>query len=131
MSAEDLYCYRCGAVLSGLPLPLSRREECPSCRAELHVCRMCVHYAPRLARACDEDDAPDVRDKESANFCDYFRPSPDAFDGSRAAADAAAQAELARLFGDGKDDSSAGGDAGGVDDETARALREAESLFKR
>jgi len=73
-----------------------------------------------------------VRDKESANFCDYFRPRPDAFDAGRAAANAAAQAELAKLFGDASGDSaSPTADTADAESEAARALREAESLFKR
>ena len=129
MSADRLVCYRCGAALTALSLPLSRRDECPECRAQLHVCRMCTHHAPRLSRGCDEDDAPDVRDKERANFCDYFRPRPDAFDAERAAASAAAHAELAKLFGDAP--SGAASAAAPGDADTAKALRNAEALFKR
>jgi len=133
MSAQRLVCYRCGAALTDLSLPLSRRDECPECRAELHVCRMCTHYAPRLSRGCDEDDAPDVRDKETANFCDYFRPRPDAFDAGRASANAAAHVELAKLFGDASDGARTTAEAPEDDAETAaaKALRDAESLFKR
>ncbi|MFO7287636.1 MAG: hypothetical protein LOD94_15710 [Gammaproteobacteria bacterium] len=129
---SGLVCYRCGAALDSLSLPWARRDECPRCRAELHVCRMCTHYAPRLSRGCDEDDAPDVRDKETANFCDYFRPRPDAFDAGRAAASAAARAELAKLFGDaGGDSASPIADAADAENASERALREAEALFKR
>lgn len=131
--AEPLSCWRCGASLAELSLPLSRRDECPKCRAELHVCRMCVHYAPRLPRGCDEDDAPDVRNKETANFCDYYKPSPTAFDAAGARGDAAARAELAKLFGE------PGAGASGADEHAATPperkaddpLSEAEALFKR
>ncbi|HEX6994785.1 MAG TPA: hypothetical protein VF339_11640 [Gammaproteobacteria bacterium] len=127
-----LLCWRCGASLAELSLPLSRRDECPKCRAELHVCRMCVHYAPRLVRGCDEDDAPDVRDKETANFCDYYKPSPQAFDAAQASADAAARAELAKLFGE---PAAGAGDADGKPPAEERApddpLAAAEALFKR
>lgn len=137
--SEPLACYRCGASLAVLSLPLGRRDECPSCRAELHVCRMCVHYAPRLSRGCDEDDAPDVRNRESANFCDYFKPSPKAYDAAGAAREAAARDELARLFGEA---SGAGAsatheiarndrDATQTSQEADKARAEAEALFKR
>ena len=96
--AEPLHCYRCGASLEKLSLPLSRLDECPQCAAHLHVCRMCQRYAPRLPKGCSEDDAPDVRDKQSANFCDYFKPSATAFDPAAQAADAAARAQLDALF---------------------------------
>jgi hypothetical protein len=39
-------CFRCGASLAALSLPLSRRDECPECTASLHVCRMCRHFDP-------------------------------------------------------------------------------------
>ncbi|GMW07544.1 MAG: hypothetical protein AMXMBFR8_23400 [Nevskiales bacterium] len=97
--AHDLVCWRCGASLAALSLPLRRLEECPSCRAELHVCRMCVAYDPRVARKCTEDDAEEVKAKEQANFCDYFRPRRGAFDSSLAAAERHAKDELAALFG--------------------------------
>jgi hypothetical protein len=130
MGAEELLCHRCGASLAVLSLPLSRRDECPACRAELHVCRMCIHYAPRWRRGCDEDDAPDVRDKATANFCDYFVPSRNAFDAGKAAEGTVAQAELDKLFGG----MSGGGDAP-PDPDTQEpaddALRAAEALFKR
>lgn len=131
--AETLACWRCGASLAELSLPLSRRDECPECRAELHVCRMCVHYAPSLPDGCDEEDAPEVRGKENANFCDYFKPSRSAFDAGQAGADDAARAELARLFGEpvpgGTD--AASNEASPSEHEPDDALSEAEALFKR
>lgn len=95
---ETLHCYRCGESLAALSLPLARLDECPKCRAQLHVCRMCVRFAPRLPKGCSEDDAPDVRDKQNANFCDYFKPSATAFDPAQRDADAAAKAALDALF---------------------------------
>lgn len=128
--ADALACYRCGASLAALSLPLARLDECPKCRAELHVCRMCTHFTPRLRRGCDEDDAPEVRDREGANFCDWFNPNPGAFDPADAATEIAARAALARLFGE--DDANADaspGDAEAAASEQAR--RDAEALFKR
>jgi len=128
--SPSLLCWHCGASLAELSLPLSRRDECPKCRAELHVCRMCVHYAPRLLRGCDEDDAPDVRNKETANFCDYFKPSPKAFDAGRASAEAAARAELARLFGE-PGSADGGGERPDGERKPDDPLAAAEALFKR
>jgi len=96
--AHELRCYRCGESLAALSLPLTRLDECPKCRAQLHVCRMCERFAPRLPKGCTEDDAPDVRDKKSANFCDYFRPSAKAYDPSELTAEQAAKAQLDALF---------------------------------
>jgi len=93
-----LHCYRCGESLAALSLPLSRLDECPSCGVHLHCCRMCERYAPRLPKGCSEDDAPEVRDKKMANFCDYFKPSPKAYDPREHDAEQAARAALDALF---------------------------------
>jgi len=73
-------CFRCGASLSALSLPLTRRDLCPECGVELHCCRMCVHFDPKAPSQCREDDAEDVKEKELANFCEWFNPSESAFD---------------------------------------------------
>jgi hypothetical protein len=96
--ASALRCYRCGESLAALSLPLARLDECPSCQVQLHCCRMCVRYAPRLPKGCSEDDAPEVRDKKNANFCDYFKPSDKAYDPREHDADQAARAALDALF---------------------------------
>jgi hypothetical protein len=59
---------------------------------------MCERYAPRLPKGCAEEDAPDVRDKKGANFCDYFKPSPNAYDPAEQTAEQAAKAQLEALF---------------------------------
>ncbi|UCH54221.1 MAG: hypothetical protein JSW09_05480 [Pseudomonadota bacterium] len=99
MPDNSIVCWKCGGVLTGVPFPLSRRAECPQCQAELHVCRLCHFYDPRVEGKCREDRAEEVRDKERANFCDYFKPRPGAFrvkDGAKAQA---AKARVDALFG--------------------------------
>ena len=100
---EELHCYRCGGSLAALTLPISRQDECPSCTRYVHVCRMCVHFDAAVARQCREDDAEEVFDKEKANFCDWYVPSPDAFDGADHGKEGQARTELAALFGEGPD----------------------------
>ena len=98
--SHNIACYRCGAALAGLSLPLSRYDQCPGCSADLHVCKMCVFFDAQVPRQCREDGAEDVTDKERPNFCDWFKPSDTAFDPNRKSeADAAADA-LEALFGD-------------------------------
>ena len=72
-------CWRCGAALADVPLPLGRRAECPACHAELHVCRMCRHYDTGKAKQCRETAADEVREKTRANFCDWFQHHHDAY----------------------------------------------------
>jgi len=95
---HGLVCWKCGADLEALTLPLSRRDECARCRAELHVCRMCVEFDTGVAKHCREPIAEEVTHKEQANFCDYFRPRPGAWSAPTSAA-ANARSELERLFG--------------------------------
>jgi len=121
----SLVCYRCGASLSGLPMPLSRLEECPGCTVQLHVCRMCVNFDQQRPKGCTEDDAIEVRDKKSANFCDYFKPRENAFTPDDIEADTAARQDLAALFGE----ASAPGDES-TDLIRPDPLAEARSLFE-
>ena len=97
---HSLKCWRCGAALEDLSLPLARLDECPECLAELHICKMCSYYDPAVTKACREDDAEEVKEKQRANFCDYFKPSPDAFVPGFKAATAGAHTQLSNLFGD-------------------------------
>jgi hypothetical protein len=110
-----------------LSLPLARLDLCPACNVELHVCRMCKQFAPTAPDACIEEDAPEVHNKTTANFCDYFDPDPEAFDGSERQAEAAARAQLNALFG-------AGPNGESVEHQekssTEKLLDRAEDLFK-
>lgn len=97
--AAELVCWKCGASLAALTLPLRRLEECLKCRAELHVCRMCVDYDTSVAKHCREPTAEEVRDKTHANFCDFFKPRPGAYVAPNTAEADKARTELERLFG--------------------------------
>jgi len=108
---SEIVCWRCGADLSELSLPLSRLDECPECLVHLHVCRLCQYYDPAVTKACREDDAEEVRDKQAANFCDYFKVSGNAFDEGLASADKAARQQLGALF-DADDPADGGTDSG-------------------
>lgn len=48
------------------------REECPSCRSDVHVCKNCQFYDPKAYNECREPQAERVSDRERANRCDYF-----------------------------------------------------------
>lgn len=96
-----LVCWKCGASLADLSLPLQRLDECRTCHAELHVCKLCEWYSTAVAKHCRETIAEEVKDKERANFCDYFKPREDAYSAAGADASSKAQAELDALFGGG------------------------------
>jgi len=118
--SDIIYCFRCGESLEKLSLPLSRRDECPACTADLHICRMCVYFNPNVPRQCTEDGADEVLDKLKVNFCDWFKPSATAFDPVMAARESQAKSQLDSLFG---------GEAA-TEAEPDDASRSAEDLFK-
>ncbi len=119
----ELVCWNCGSPLKGEPLPLSRRAVCVACNAELHVCRLCQFYDPRVSDQCTEDRAEQVREKDRANFCDYFKPKPGAYVARQDTKSSAAKAALDGLFG-----GAAQNDAGGAEGEKARMTLD--KLFK-
>ncbi len=123
-SDELLLCWNCGGDLENIPVPVNRLAYCPKCRADVRVCRMCKEFDPKLAEQCraELDDVP--HEKERANFCDHFSPSPNAYvavDDSKARA---ARAELDALFGV---ESDTGQQPGESKADTAK--RELEALF--
>ena len=122
--APEVYqCYYCGESVAAPP---GRLDECAGCGRYLHVCRMCSWYDPaETSKQCREDDAEEVRDKQAANFCDYFRLAADAFDPGQKRANDAAGSALAALFGDETADQ--------TDHPTdeSRLIEDAEALFRK
>ncbi len=98
MGGTALDCWKCGAPLTDMPIPVGRAEYCRACRAEIHVCRMCRFYDLSKARHCAEPVAEPVQNKERANFCGYFEPVAGRFRAADPAAGAARTA-LDALFG--------------------------------
>jgi hypothetical protein len=94
-----LVCWKCGASLAHLSLPLTRLDACKNCTAELHACKLCEFYDIGKAKHCREPIAEEVRDKERANFCDYFRPRAGAYSDKQLQEADKARAALDALFG--------------------------------
>lgn len=65
------FCHHCRKQVEIEAKP-GRRDECPHCGSELHVCLNCALYDPRLSRGCREPQADEVRDVARANFCSWF-----------------------------------------------------------
>lgn len=97
--SQGLVCWKCGTSIADLSLPLSRFDECRTCRASLHACRLCEFYLTTVAKQCREPIAEEVRDKERANYCDYFKPRAGAFVAGKDAEQERARAALESLFG--------------------------------
>ena len=70
-------CFHCGRELD-LPSSRSvgRSDTCPHCDSDIHCCLNCAHYDETAYNQCHESQAERVLDKDRANFCDYFTPSP-------------------------------------------------------
>ncbi|MFW5689495.1 MAG: hypothetical protein ACOC1U_07980 [Spirochaetota bacterium] len=63
-------CFACGAEL---PAKIYRNTLCESCGKEAKVCLNCTFYDPSAHWQCRETIPEAVREKDRANFCDYFR----------------------------------------------------------
>lgn len=65
-------CFHCGNSLEG---PVFRSTICESCGKDVKVCLNCEFYSPGSHWDCHETVPEQVKDKDRANFCDYFRLS--------------------------------------------------------
>ena len=122
-------CWNCGCSLEEIPRPISRHANCPECFEDLHCCRLCTHFAPRLTGQCDDDRADPPVQKESANFCEFFRPLSGAYEDVRGSRRDVARQQLDALFGGDAEEPPADASTTGTSSEDkARAALEA--LFK-
>ena len=64
-------CFVCG---SQLPKRIYRTTVCDSCGADAKVCLNCDFYDESAHWQCRETIPEAVREKDRANFCDFFRP---------------------------------------------------------
>jgi len=103
MYSSDLTCWKCGATLTDLLLPVSRLAKCKACNADLHVCRICRFYDITVSNSCTEPVADKVIDKQHKNFCGFFQPDPRAGYKPSLADKDASKNQLNALFGLGSD----------------------------
>ena len=54
---------------------ISRQSTCRNCGSYLHCCLNCKHYDRLAPKQCREPRVELVREKDRANFCDYFSPA--------------------------------------------------------
>jgi hypothetical protein len=69
-----LTCFSCHKELSFADSKIGFREECSHCRNDVHACKNCQFYDPKAYNECRESSAEVVREKERANYCEYFQP---------------------------------------------------------
>ena len=124
-TSGTFHCWNCSQQLNGVLLPMSRREVCTFCNADLHVCKLCENYRPDLSGACAEDRAEGMINKESANFCDYFKAIDIGVEEKESSQRYEVESELAALFGDGPP-----AEEKTAQSEAHRARAELDALFK-
>lgn len=71
-----MICHHCGREVQ-LIGKIARADECPHCQRDLHCCKNCRFFDPGKSKQCRESQADYVREKDRANFCDYFQPNRD------------------------------------------------------
>lgn len=73
MSLITLKCFSCSKEIS-FSDQVARRAECEHCGVDVHVCKNCRFYDVNSYNECRETSAEVEKEKERANFCDYFTP---------------------------------------------------------
>lgn len=86
-------CWKCKKDIS--QYSISMRDTCSFCGEDLHSCRNCVFYQPGAHYDCHENVDELVKDKEKANFCDYFKVKRE-FEGDKSSADSAKKIQDAK-----------------------------------
>ena len=70
--AVSLICFSCQKEMTFSDAKIGFREECASCRADVHVCKNCEFYDAKAYNECHEPAADRVTEKERANRCEFF-----------------------------------------------------------
>lgn len=69
-----MFCSACGEEIH-IKDRVGRQAKCPKCTMPLHTCLNCRFFHPTAYHNCLETEAEWVREKDRANFCDYFEPA--------------------------------------------------------
>lgn len=65
-------CFKCGHA-EEFSDRVPQRAECSQCGEDMHVCRNCQFYDPKVYNECREPQAEVIKEKDRANRCDYFQ----------------------------------------------------------
>lgn len=97
-------CHACGTAIAD-PRAVTRYSTCSSCGKDLRVCLNCRFYDPSAHWQCREDIPEEVREKDRANFCEYFmlrrKDAAASGDAKKPSGDDKAREDFFKLFGDG------------------------------
>ncbi len=72
-------CFACGTS-NEVTDRVGRRDECSKCMADLHVCKNCDFYDVSSYNECLETSADRIPEKETSNFCDFFKPGSGSYE---------------------------------------------------
>lgn len=72
MATVKFHCFSCGESLEFVDR-VGFREECSKCGEDCHCCKNCEFYDPGSYNECREPSADVVREKDRANYCEYFQ----------------------------------------------------------
>ena len=67
-------CFACDEVQS-FQGRLGFRADCQKCGQDLHCCKQCEFYDPKVYNECRETSAEVIRVKDRSNYCEYFQVS--------------------------------------------------------
>lgn len=67
------FCWNCAKEIAANNF--HRQDTCEHCGRSTHACKNCEHYDTAFNNLCREPSADRVVEKESSNFCDFFKPS--------------------------------------------------------
>ena len=71
---QRLKCFSCHTDLE-YPDKVGFRAECGHCGADVHCCKNCRFYDPKVYNECKETSADVVREKDRANYCEFYQPA--------------------------------------------------------
>lgn len=92
-------CYFCGASID-TDAKIYRSSTCPSCGKDLKICLNCRFYDPAAHWQCRETIPDPVREKDRANFCDYFQLNTAGAARAEDSKSGKAREQFKNLFGD-------------------------------
>lgn len=72
-SNRSHFCWHCAHEIAANHF--HRQDTCDHCGRSTHACKNCEHYDPTFNNHCRESSAERVVEKESSNFCDFFKAS--------------------------------------------------------
>lgn len=70
----EVICFHCQKINTSIGR-IGFRDECLSCRTDLHVCKNCEFYDIKAYNECREPSAEVTREKDRANLCEFFSAS--------------------------------------------------------